>query len=109
MKTSHDFRYQLDDMWSDIMEAIERLLNIMKGVEFTEDDDELFALIIVEDFATSHIEQIDLTRVSELGILYGKWEDEDEKEIPYDMMSIELLIELLQQLEEYVEVTYSDN
>lgn len=98
-QSAKNFSTQLGEIRDDIMGSIDLILVELKGHDLSESD--LDALIIVEDFSSSHFESVELTRVDDRGELYCRYGEQLEDNVPYDMMDITCLLGLLEDLEKY--------
>jgi hypothetical protein len=100
MNRAQKFEEKNNALWAETMEYIEDLLEILKDTDLSDAD--MVAYAIIDDFDAGHVGVFDITRVDAEGKLYGTLDD-DEDEIPFEMMTNESLIQLAEKLEKYVD------
>lgn len=98
MKAAEILREACNTLWSDTYGEIEHICKTIGETEF--ELDTIHASIIIDDFDGDTIDVVNITRISENGILYAEIDDE-EVDLPYTMMGVEGLIDLLSSLEDY--------
>lgn len=100
MNRAEKFTEQNNTLWREIVDYINDLSNRIKNTDLS--DAEILAYVILENFDAGYVDTFEVTRVDDQGVLYGVLDDEED-EIPFDMMTIESLIQLTEKLEKYVD------
>lgn len=101
MNRAEKFKEQNDKLYVEVTDYIDSLLSQLLDTDLSDAD--IVAYAIIDDFDAGHVGVFEITRVNSHGILFGVLDDEEE-DIPFDMMTNESLIELAGKLEAYVDV-----
>jgi hypothetical protein len=100
MNRAQKFKEKNDSLWAETMDYIEELLEALYDTDLSDQDIQAYA--ILDDIEAGHVGVFYITKVDKEKVLYGTLDD-DEEEVPFEMMTNEALIQLAEDLEEYVD------